>query len=215
VSAGGDGPTATPRVKVGTRVAAGRNAWPNGAILVVVDVQEAFVGATAWHVPGLGERVAAIADLAAIAGVERTLLTRFRPARRLVGSWRPYYRAFPTMRDPESAHWRIVDGLAQAGAVVEKSTYSAFAAAAFVSAVHRLRPRALAVCGAETDVCVLATVQDAIDRGLAVCVLEDLCVSADPAGHRAALTIWRRLPQQVRVLSAAEFLAGGDASWPS
>lgn len=209
----GDDRAATARLDGMT--AAGRSVWPAHTILVVVDVQEAFVGATAWHVPGLAERVAAIAHLAAIAGAERTLLTLFRPARRLVGSWRPYYRAFPAMRDRNRSHWRIVEPLAHAGTVIEKSTYSAFAAPAFVSALHRMRPRALAVCGAETDVCVLATVQDAVDRGIPVAVLEDLCASADPAGHRAALTIWRRLPQQVRVLRWDEFLAGGDGSWRS
>jgi nicotinamidase-related amidase len=194
---------------------AARPSWPARAALVAVDVQEAFARPTDWHVPGLSAITGRLAEMASLAGPERTLLTLFRPARRLVGSWRPYYRTYAAMRDPKSPLWDIVPALQGKGHVVEKSTYSAFASPAFVSLVHRLRPRVLAVCGVETDVCVLSTVQDAIDRGLPVCVLEDLCLSSDPAGHAAAVTIWRRLPDQVKVMSAEDFLAKGERSWRS
>lgn len=200
----------------GRAMAEGAGAWPSPrALLVVVDVQGAFVEPTAWHVPGLDALTTRLAQTAALAGPARTLLTLFRPARRLVGSWRPYYRAFPTMRDPRSPLWAIAPALQGAGRVVEKSTYSAFGSAAFVSAIHGLRPHALVVCGVETDICVLATVQDAIDRGIPVCVLEDLCRSSDRAGHEAALTIWRRLPDQVHVMSTEDFLTGEGTPWPS
>ena len=187
--------------------------WPAGAVLVVVDVQNAFVEETAWHVPGLADKVADIGSVTQIAGPERTLLTLFRPARRLVGSWRHYYRTFANMRDPKSQMWSIAPDLVGRGQVVEKSTYSAFGAHAFVSAIHRLRPRVLAVCGAETDICVLATVQDAIDRGVPVCILQDLCLSSDEAGHEAAFRIWRRLPEQVALVNTSQFLAKGETLW--
>lgn len=191
-------------------------AWPSArALLVVVDVQDAFVEPTAWHVPGLRALIPRLARTAAAAGPARTLLTLFRPARRLVGSWRPYYRTFAPMRDPRSPLWAIAPALQGSGRVVEKSTYSAFGSPAFVSAIHSLRPHALVLCGVETDICVLATVQDAVDRGIPVCVLEDLCLSADRAGHEAALTIWRRLPDQVHVMSTEDFLSGEETPWPS
>ena len=62
--------------------------------------------------------------------------------------------------------------------------------------------------GSETDVCVLATVLDAVDRGLRVIVVEDgLCSSSD-AGHDALMTIYRtRFTEQIELLKLEDVLS--------
>jgi nicotinamidase-related amidase len=65
----------------------------------------------------------------------------------------------------------------------------------------------LIVSGGETDVCVIATVLGAIDRGYRVIVVTDgLCSSSDTA-HDAALRIYHdRFTEQVETVCAETIL---------
>ncbi|RJL21521.1 cysteine hydrolase family protein [Paracoccus siganidrum] len=65
----------------------------------------------------------------------------------------------------------------------------------------------LIVTGGETEVCVLATVLGAIDRGYRVILVSDaVCSSSDPT-HDAALRIYEaRFGQQVETAPLAELL---------
>ena len=61
------------------------------------------------------------------------------------------------------------------------------------------------VTGAETDVCVLSTVLDAVDLGLRVVIVEDALCSSFGAGHDALMKLYRnRFSEQIELLSAAE-----------
>ncbi|MFO1350526.1 MAG: isochorismatase family protein [Gammaproteobacteria bacterium] len=68
----------------------------------------------------------------------------------------------------------------------------------------------LIVSGVETDVCVLATVLDAIDAGYRVIVVADaVAASRRPATARARAVLEAVLPrfdQQVETVSATELL---------
>ena len=59
----------------------------------------------------------------------------------------------------------------------------------------------LIITGSETDVCVLATVLEGVDRGFRVIVVEDgLCSSSDQ-GHDALMTLYRtRFTDQIELL---------------
>jgi nicotinamidase-related amidase len=91
--------------------------------------------------------------------------------------------------------------------VIDKRVYSPWSE----PGLHdRLRARgidALVVTGAETDVCVLAAVLGAVDRGYRVVLPTDaLCSSSDRA-HDALLTLYReRYGQQIEAVPSAEVL---------
>ena len=63
----------------------------------------------------------------------------------------------------------------------------------------------VAVTGAETDVCVLSTVLDAVDRGFRVVIVQDALCSSSDAGHEALMTIYRtRMQEQIDLISSSE-----------
>ena len=62
--------------------------------------------------------------------------------------------------------------------------------------------------GAETDVCILATLFDAVDYGFRVVVARDAVCSSSDAGHDAVLhMLSQRLSIQVEVAEMEEILS--------
>ena len=67
----------------------------------------------------------------------------------------------------------------------------------------------MVVSGAETDVCVLATVMAAIDHGFRVVLPIDALCSASDTTHEALLTLYtERFSQQVETTSTEKLLHG-------
>jgi nicotinamidase-related amidase len=98
-------------------------------------------------------------------------------------------------------------GLSHAGQICDKTTYSAFASDAFVAAIRRRQTDTLIFTGVETDVCVLASVLGAVDRGYRVVVATDAVASSSAAGHRATMKgIWPRFDQQIEVATVDRVL---------
>ena len=85
--------------------------------------------------------------------------------------------------------------------VLDKSAYSAFFRSPLLAHLRERQVRTVVVSGAETDVCVLSTVLDAVNIGLRVVLVEDaLCSSSDP-GHDALMTMYRlRYAQQIDLI---------------
>jgi nicotinamidase-related amidase len=64
------------------------------------------------------------------------------------------------------------------------------------------------VTGGETDVCVLATVMAAVDRGFHVVLPTDALCSGNDTSHDALLTLYRqRFGQQITTSSTEEILS--------
>ena len=96
--------------------------------------------------------------------------------------------------------------------VIDKSTYSAFPSADFSTSLRRRDVDTLLLSGVETDVCVLATALDAIDRGFHVVLAADAMTSFSATGHRAALdAIYPRFDQQIEIATTTALLA----AWPA
>ena len=67
----------------------------------------------------------------------------------------------------------------------------------------------MVISGGETDVCVLATVLGAIDRGYRVVIVADALCSSSDAIHDAALNLYtRRYGQQVETVTTEALLRG-------
>ena len=93
-------------------------------------------------------------------------------------------------------------------AIVNKTRYSAFAGSGLTDVLARMQADTVIVTGAETDVCVLATVLSAVDRGLRVVVVTDAVCSSSDQGHDAVLTVYRgRFSEQIETASAEIILS--------
>jgi nicotinamidase-related amidase len=145
----------------------------------------------------------------------RTIFTRFIPpptAEDAPGMWRIYYQKWrtvtrsrlnPTLLDLMPVLQRAVPP----ARIFDKPVYGAFANGMLHGELQQSGVDTLIVTGAETDVCVLATVLGAVDLGYRTVVVKDaLCSSADES-HDALLALYaRRFDLQIELTEAAELL---------
>lgn len=184
------------------------------ALHVAVDMQRLFGEVTEWHCASLADvldRVGAIAEHAPA----RTVFTRFRTPRKLEdagGQWRHYYKRWQSVLG-EALAPEMFDLMPQLAAfsgashTVDKMTYSAFGSHAFHDLLGTLRPSALVLTGVETDVCVLATMLDAVDHGYRTVLVEDAVTSASESGHQAIIEVAReRFGEQIEVIDTETLL---------
>lgn len=186
---------------------------------VCVDMQRLFSDKTPWHTPWM-ERVLPAVERLARAHPERTIYTRFIPPHQVAearGAWRRYWERWKdltTERLPKELLELAppLDALArQGGVVLDKRTYSPWMGGRLQSLLERRGIDTLIFSGAETDVCVLAAILGAVDRGYRVIVASDaLCSSADES-HDALVALYdRRYGQQIETAVAGEIIA----TWP-
>ena len=176
--------------------------------LLVIDMQHAFADpAGVWGTPGFAAILPAVRRLIAhYAG--RVILTRYVPPAPPTGAWIAYFRRFPTMLLP--AHdpaWALVPGLPGGAPVETRTTLGKWDAAM----ARRIGLDAsIALCGATTECCVLATALRAADDGVAVRVIADACAGATPALHEQALAILAAAAPLITI-AATDAVCGTDA----
>ncbi len=189
---------------------------PDRTLHLCVDMQRLFARGSPWHIPW-AERVLPMIDELVARHAERTVFTRFIPAksaRDAAGTWSKYYQRWSGITldriEPD-----LLDLLPQLqrysppASIIDKRVYSPWTEGA-LDRLLRARPTdALVVTGGETDVCVLATVLGAIDRGFRVVLVRDaLCSSADET-HDALMTLYAsRFSEQVEAVTLVEVLDG-------
>ncbi|MDB5570659.1 MAG: cysteine hydrolase [Hyphomicrobiales bacterium] len=189
------------------------------SVHLCVDMQRIFSNEGPWATPWM-ERVLPRIERLAERFPERTVFTRFitpeNPAD-MHGMWRLYYERWPqtTQRvlDPKMLHLMpTLARLAPPAQVVDKSVYSGFAQGALPALLRARGADALIVTGAETDVCVLATVMGAIDHGYRVVLATDAVCSSSDACHDALLTVYRnRFAVQIETADVETVLS----AWPT
>ena len=182
---------------------------------ICVDMQTMFLPGSPWGAPWMERSLPAVEELAG-RHAARTVFTRFLPVRDVasaVGTWGRYYRKWEEMTldrlDPRAIE--LVPALARfvpPAAVIDKRVYSPWAEGRLDALLAASTADTLVVSGAETDVCVLATVLGAVDRGYRVVAAADaVCGSADET-HDAAVTIFAsRFAEQVEMAPTEEILA--------
>jgi nicotinamidase-related amidase len=184
------------------------------SVHLCVDMQRLFAPDGPWPTPWMERVLPRVARLAERFS-ERTVFTRFITPERpdaMPGAWRAYYARWRDMtRDHLDPHLlELVPPLpsfAPPAVVFDRPVYSAFGGARLHEHLVRRKADTLVVTGAETDVCVLATVLGAIDRGYAVVLVEDALCSSSDEGHDALLQLFdRRFSQQVAVATSEEVL---------
>jgi nicotinamidase-related amidase len=187
---------------------------PGTIVHMAIDMQRVFAEATAWHMPGFGRIVPNVAAIAE-ALPERSFFTRFvvpHTAEHAQGQWQTYYRRWTeftgAVMPPELVD--VVDALAPYATperLIDKLTYSVFEAPDCADRLDALDTTTIIFTGVETDVCVLASLMTAVDRGYRVIAVADALGSSSAEGHHATLThVLTRLPDQVEIVDTATVL---------
>jgi nicotinamidase-related amidase len=179
-----------------------------------IDMQRIFSPEGPWATPWM-KRVLPIVTEIAARFPERTVFTRFITPERpgdMPGTWRPYYEKW---RETTRQHLdpRMLDlmpslaKLAPPAAVIDKTRYSSFVGSGLRAHLEQRGADGLIVTGSETDVCVLATVLDAVDLGYPVILVRDAVCSSSDAGHDALLEVYhRRYSIQIQTADAEDVL---------
>jgi nicotinamidase-related amidase len=183
-----------------------------------VDMQKMFAEDTPWHTPWMKRVVPNVTKLVSHAP-DRTLFTRFIPAAVPgvgSGTWRRYYERW---KDMTIAHLgqemvEIVDDLAvfvPPATVFDKRVYSPWTEGDLDERIRAREIDTLIVTGGETEVCVLAAVLGAVDRGYRVVLVTDAICSSSDETHDAQIEVYRkRFGQQVETPTTEEVIR----AWP-
>jgi nicotinamidase-related amidase len=184
------------------------------SIHLCVDMQQLFASDGPWATPWLERILPTIISLAEHQP-HRTMFTRFIPARSAEsapGTWAAYYRKWRSVTLEEAdPNWLDLmpafDRFVPPAAVFDRSTYSAFADGRLHRWLHDRDINTLIVSGAETDVCVLATVLAAVDLGYRTVVVRDALASSSDETHDALLKLYdRRFDVQVELADIGELV---------
>jgi nicotinamidase-related amidase len=190
----------------------------NRSVHLCIDMQRLFSLEGPWPTPWMERVLPRVARLAE-RFPERTVFTRFITPQRpedMPGMWRPYYERWRHATRAELDP-RLLDlmpplaALAPPAGVIDKPVYSAFTGQRLHEHLLAREADVLIVSGAETDVCVLATILGAIDHGYRVIVATDAVCSASDQGHEMLLEVFRqRFTQQLETADTDEILS----AWP-
>jgi nicotinamidase-related amidase len=191
-----------------------RDAIPVTAVHLCVDMQRMFVEDTDWRAPW-AERVLPVIVRLCETKADRTAFTRFVPASRPGegrGTWRGYWERWSSMT-LEALGGDMVDlalplqRFVPPGRLIDKRVYSPWIGTDFDAVLRRSSVDTLVVTGAETDVCVLASVLGAVDLGYRVVVVTDALCSSSDESHDRLITLYHdRYGQQVETAECLEVL---------
>ena len=185
------------------------------AVHLCIDMQRIFSVSGPWATPWMERVLPVVAEIASRFPA-RTIFTRFMTPMRpedMPGMWRRYYERWPqTTRSrisPELLELMPpLARLAPPAAVIDKTRYSAFSEPQLVKELRRREVDTLIITGSETDVCVLATVLDAIDYGYRVIIVRDAVCSSSDEGHDALLKLYhQRYSEQVETADMDDVLS--------
>jgi nicotinamidase-related amidase len=180
------------------------------AVHLCVDMQRIFARGGLWETPWM-ERVLPTIVTVVARCPERTVFTRFvTPAspEQAPGQWQAYFRRWKraTRNVIDAAELDLVPALARyvpPATVIDKPTYSAFFRSPLADLLLQREVRTVIVSGAETDVCVLSSVLDAVNIGFRVVIVEDALCSSSDQGHDALMTMYRlRFSEQIDLVTA-------------
>ncbi|WP_338001547.1 isochorismatase family cysteine hydrolase [Aminobacter anthyllidis] len=181
-----------------------------------VDMQQLFAPGGPWAVPWAQKVLPAIEELAG-RHAQRTLFTRFIPAARPgegPGMWARYYRRWAevTLANMDPKFVELMPPLRRLvppAKVLDKHVYSPWTEGRLDALLKDSEIDTLVVTGGETDVCVLATVLGAIDRGFRLVLVTDALCSSSDKTHDALMELYHsRFSQQVEAATVQQVLEG-------
>ena len=185
------------------------------SVHLCVDMQRIFSAEGPWPTPWM-DRVLPITAELARRYPERTVFARFIPPERpdqMPGMWQRYYTRWrvATRERLDLSLLELMPPLAALcppAIVIDKTRYSAFAEPTLLAHLREREAGALIVSGSEIDVCVLATVLDAVDLGYRVILVRDAVCSSSDEGHDMLMRLYHaRFTEQIETADAAAVMA--------
>jgi nicotinamidase-related amidase len=176
---------------------------------ICVDMQRLFAEDTDWHTPWMDRVLPNVVRIVETHPAQ-TVFTRFIPAERPgqgKGTWRRYYENWESMTitrlGPEMVELvPELKGFVPPAQVIDKHVYSPWLERNLDNLLRDTPVDTLIVSGGETDVCVLATVLGAVDRGYRIVVATDALCSSTDETHDAMMTLYHnRYGQQVETVT--------------
>jgi nicotinamidase-related amidase len=189
-------------------------ALTNTCLHICVDMQRLFAEDTDWHTPWM-ERVLPNVVRVVEAHPAQTIFTRFIPAGEPGegrGAWRRYYENWASMTISRLGREMVelvseLKRFVPPARVIDKKVYSPWLEGLLDDMLRNTPIDTLIVSGGETDVCVLATVLGAVDRGYRVVVATDALCSSSDETHDAMMTLYHnRYGQQVETVTTDTIL---------
>ncbi|HWK64405.1 MAG TPA: isochorismatase family cysteine hydrolase [Rhizobiaceae bacterium] len=179
-----------------------------------IDMQRIFDEGAPWATPWMARVLPNVERIVAHRPAQ-TIFTRFIPAERPgegVGAWQRYYRRWAEVTIEVIGTEKIellpsLGRFAPPAKVIDKRVYSPWTEGRLDALLASTDINTLVMTGTETDVCVLATVLGAVDRGYRVVVVTDALCSSSDETHDALMTFYhQRLGQQVETAETDEIL---------
>lgn len=184
------------------------------ALHVCVDMQVMFSRGYPWALDWFERTMPQVEALCAVAPAQ-TVFTRFIPAARPgegQGMWARYYERWAevTLQEapPEAVELApALRAFTPPARLVDKHVYSPWPEGGLDRLLAATPTDTLIISGGETDICVLATVIGAIDRGYRVILAADAVCSFDDRSHDAMLAMFgRRFSAQLELCPVAEII---------
>jgi len=185
------------------------------SVHLCIDMQRIFSVDGVWPTPWM-DRVLPVVTALAEHFPERTVFTRFIPPERwdqMPGMWQRYYMRWRQATREHLDHKMLelmspLLALSPPATVIDKTRYSAFAEPGLLTYLRERQADALIISGSETDVCVLATVLDAVDLGYRVIVVRDAICSSSDEGHDMLMRLYHsRYSEQIETTDAGTILS--------
>ena len=187
----------------------------SNCVHLCVDMQRLFAEESEWAMPWMRRVLPNVVEIVRHHPA-RTIFTRFVPAKTPghgLGTWKRYYERWASMTLDHVGRDRVelVRELAEfvpPATTFDKWVYSPWFGSNLHARLSAASVDTLIITGGETDVCVLATVLGAIDRGYRVVITADALCSSSDQTHEASLALYEnRFTQQVEVVSTEVVLA--------
>ncbi len=185
------------------------------SVHLCVDMQRLFGPGSPWAAPWI-ERILPTVLRLVNHSASRTVFTRFIPARSAEearGRWTRFYRKWESVTldrlNPELLDLLpSLDRFSPPAEKFDRTTYSAFADGRLHKWLRERDVTTLIVSGAETDVCVLATVLAGVDLGYRTIIVRNALASSADETHDALLALYsRRYDIQIELADVDEMIA--------
>lgn len=185
-----------------------------GTVHLCIDMQRIFDEGAPWATPWMPRVLPNVERIVAHRPAQ-TIFTRFIPAERPgegIGTWQRYYLRWAEVTI-EAIGAEKIELLSSLGRfvppakIIDKRVYSPWTEGRLDALLAGSDINTLVMTGTETDVCVLATVLGAVDRGYRVVLVTDALCSSSDETHDALMTFYhQRLAQQVETAETDEVL---------